>query len=806
MPRYRRNRPKNSRRAGGSAPASPPRNDGGSASKASKPAPRTPSKLPGHYFSPEKRSLWPSSLARSAMTPYSLVSRRWRDEIPHMLTVFVLVLFLYGWTTPRLVALEDDGLFISNLHFFGVAHPPGYPIHTLLGTIFYHILPFGTPAFKGHFFSGFAAAGACVAIYAIVAMLVRGRIFAYLGGMAYGVSDTFWSQAIIAEVYSLNAMFFFIVMALCLLYGGNVGRSGRQHRRLFMAITIIYGMAVANHYPLLGLGSIALGLVVLSQIGNIFPRVFLGALGVFLGAAPAYVLMVWRSGWNPAENPANFYGPIGLLGMNEREKIVDFPFYFGRSGYSGVDKQSGVGLEDKLAFAESLGNDMLWQFTPLGFAFVAIGFCVMARSRFNWLWASLFTGWFMTSFLLVYLLDFKAEFIWMAAFRVYHLLAFGIMAIWLAIGAAWSADRFMRFSPLAARAFGTAALASVVTFTVSTHWEKNNRKDYSWAHDLAVAKLSSVEPNAVLFTFDDLDLPVGYLHFVEGLRPDLKVYNDQALVYGDRLYSPLMPDYPPPQNPAAASKTSILRRFIENTDRPIYYHAAREKLYAHPRYGSDLMGFFRRVNREGPEQRIILSDYMRQWLDVNIDKSESITDLWTRQQHFSTVSQLVIAVELASYHGLTLSADWSSLIDRAREKNALARLSSNSQKFNFNRLTLDDARKELEWMKSFDPASEPLLGRQLRSNFFWQKAHFGRMVNDEEVPFEETLVQGRDADPAPENPASQQLLALYRSSGRQCDLVKLAERLYPDPVSMPRELLHESQRARREGSCEEEEA
>ena len=134
-----------------------------------------------------------------------------------------MVLFLYAYTTPRLVGLEDDGLFISNLHFFGVAHPPGYPIHTFLGGIFYHLLPFGTPAFKGHFFSGFVGAIACAAIYATVAMLLRGRQFAYLGGLAYGASQTFWSQAIIAEVYTLNAMFLFYCACL-------VGGLHRSHR------------------------------------------------------------------------------------------------------------------------------------------------------------------------------------------------------------------------------------------------------------------------------------------------------------------------------------------------------------------------------------------------------------------------------------------------------------------------------------------------------------------------------------------------------------------------------------------------
>ena len=228
-------------------------------------------------------------------------------------------------------------------------------------------------------------------------------------------------------------------------------------------------------------------------------------------------------------------------------------FYVLRKGYSGVDKQAGVGWDDKLVFFESLVNDMVWQFTPLGFAFVVLGFIAMSRSRYNWLWLSLTVSWFMSSLLLVILLDFKAEFIWLSAFRVYHLLAFGIMAIWLALGAAWFIDLLRSFmSLLTRRNLGFMIAASVVGLSVAAHWEINNRRDYRWAHDLAVAKLNSVEANSVLFTFDDLDLPVGYLHFVEGLRPDLKVYNDQGLVYGDRLYSPLIPDKSPPGSPECA--------------------------------------------------------------------------------------------------------------------------------------------------------------------------------------------------------------------------------------------------------------
>ena len=40
---------------------------------------------------------------------------------------------LYAASAPRTVALEDDGLFILSSYFLGIEHPPGYPLHTLLG-------------------------------------------------------------------------------------------------------------------------------------------------------------------------------------------------------------------------------------------------------------------------------------------------------------------------------------------------------------------------------------------------------------------------------------------------------------------------------------------------------------------------------------------------------------------------------------------------------------------------------------------------------------------------------------------------
>ena len=752
------------------------------------------------YLPTDKSSLLPSEFARSAMRPYRLAPRRWREEAPHIAAVFFIVFLLYAFTVPHLVTLEDDGLFIANLHFFGVAHPPGYPIHTFLGGIFYHLMPFGSPAFKGHLFSGFAGAVACAAVYAATVMVVRGRVFGYIAGLSYGASKTFWSQAIIAEVYTLNAMFFFIIFALCIAYASHVGRSGVAHRRLLYLIAFVYGLAAANHYPLLGLGTIGLALLVLPQFYNILPNIPKALAMLFLGLAPPYAWMVWRS---HDLSPANFYGPI--------ETLDSFMFYVLRSGYSGVDKQAGVGWADKLIFGQQLGEDMLWQFTPLGFFFVVLGFFAMARSRYNWLWLSMTASWFCSSVLLVYMLDFQATYIWLAAFRVYHLLAYGIMAIWLAFGAAWAVDNLRRLKiPFLFRRQVALLLAPLIAGGAAfAHWDFNNRRDYRWAHDLAMAKINSVEPDSILFTFDDLDLPIGYLHYVEGVRPDLTIYNDQGLVHGNRLYSPLIPDHAPEQNPTAPNKAAYLQQLIKHEKRPIYHHPHRRTLYEYPGYGSDLTGFFRKVNTENAQERVILSDYLRQWLADSVNLYP--TDLWTRKQHYSTIAQLVNTVLLANVHGFQLDDRWQEVIDRARQKNAMARLLTDLQSINTGTMSDEELARELAWTETFDIETEELMDRPMKSNFYLLRANLllisqhkksgGEADEDTLNEYEAILQGGLDRYRRADNPILLPLLDYYIRNGKDCEFIKMTEEFYKDPDTMPPGLLRSLRQTRQKAIC-----
>jgi hypothetical protein len=129
--------------------------------------------------------------------------------------VAVGLFLFYAWCSPRTIALEDDGLFVMASYFNGIAHPPGYPVFTLIGHLFSQ-LPFGSVAWRVHLVSALFGGLTCAVIWCIARSLVPSRAIATASALAYGFSEVFWSQAIIAEVYTLNTFITFLVVFMLL--------------------------------------------------------------------------------------------------------------------------------------------------------------------------------------------------------------------------------------------------------------------------------------------------------------------------------------------------------------------------------------------------------------------------------------------------------------------------------------------------------------------------------------------------------------------------------------------------------------
>ena len=153
-------------------------------------------------------------------------------------------LLLYIATMPRTVVLEDDSLFLLAGVHLGVAHPPGYPLYTLIVHLFTR-LPFGEAALLGHLSSAVLGALACGAVYCCARLLGASLAPALTAAWLFGVSEQFWSQAIITDVYTFNALLFFSTYALVLL-AARVPRRGWP----LAAAAVTWGAGLANHWPL----------------------------------------------------------------------------------------------------------------------------------------------------------------------------------------------------------------------------------------------------------------------------------------------------------------------------------------------------------------------------------------------------------------------------------------------------------------------------------------------------------------------------------------------------------------------------
>jgi len=202
---------------------------------------------------------------------------------------------VYAWTAAPNVTLLDSGEFTVAAMHFGVPHPTGYPLWTFLTWLF-TLLPLGNAAWEVNIFSGVCGALA-VGLLTMLARsslrwllgeelkAVRGllSIIAVTSGLLFAFSLSMWSQATIAEVYTLQALG--IGLFLTVLYAWL-----RKPERLSLLVLSFFVLALAfsNHHLTLvmaGLPFIAVLLVRRDLFWDLVVAACLTALLAYLGFA-----------------------------------------------------------------------------------------------------------------------------------------------------------------------------------------------------------------------------------------------------------------------------------------------------------------------------------------------------------------------------------------------------------------------------------------------------------------------------------------------------------------------------------------
>ena len=533
------------------------------------------------------------------------------------------ICFLYAVSMPRTVVLEDDGLFITTAAFAGVAHQPGYPLYILLGWFASH-MPLGSVAWRIHLLSGLMGAFTCVCIAWIILRRTGNRPAAYLAGAALAVSEHFWSQSMVADVYTTNSAVVFLTLAL--LQEAVEKRS----TRLWLATAGVYGLGLANHYPLLILGSPLFLVYAIGAKKDFWSRLYYLTLAALLPAAILYGWMVWRS-YQPL--PINFLGPI--------QSWEEFFTFVNRGIYAKFDVDVNAGWIDKLLHARHFAAQALLQFSLVGFLVALWG----AYASYQGGWRLELRGEILafaaSSFLLIALLDFNYEPLMVAVFRPYPLVAYGILALWLGYGL-----HTLRLNKHRRMRQTTYAIAALVVLILGVYNGKNNyRANDTFARDQAQAMLDFTEDNAVFILFGDAYAgSIAYLHWVEGQRPDLRVLQAHGLFINDRVVHPSWTEQR--QNQAWA-------QFIRDTQRPVYF------LWYSPAFsevGRVNLGFLSKTDKNVQPDRVLVgpNDLAKEYFKQLMTMPQP-TDAWFashRDQMLKTYGEYLGMVQAIDQPGV----------------------------------------------------------------------------------------------------------------------------------------------------------
>src|SRR5215212_5910266 len=148
------------------------------------------------------------------MTPTFASQAKSRRKVGVTLAGAGVGLFVFGLYLMTLaptvsswsVAVQDAPVLAASAYVLGIPQATGYPTYTLL-THFFTYLPLGDVAYRVNLASAVFGALAVVALF-LVGLALSGRVVAAAAGaLAFGTSGLFWSQAVVAEVYALHALF-----------------------------------------------------------------------------------------------------------------------------------------------------------------------------------------------------------------------------------------------------------------------------------------------------------------------------------------------------------------------------------------------------------------------------------------------------------------------------------------------------------------------------------------------------------------------------------------------------------------------
>jgi hypothetical protein len=459
--------------------------------------------------------------------------------------VFAASITLYALTLAPTVTLVDSGELIVAARLLGVAHPPGFPLYTLLAHLF-TLAPVGNTAQRVNFASAVFAALASAMLTLLffeaarcASLTIRrkadkrerrkskkqaektpGSLFegvsskivlaaGLMAGLLMAFSRTLWAYATIAEVYSLNTFLILGIFYLMMrwrrqMIEASSNATPPSSDRSLLIAAFVLGLAMGVHHVTIGLMLPALAALVYSTAGLDFftSRRLARAAAVSISGLVVYVYLPIAASGNPAMNwgdPRTLERLWWHVSGRQYQEFLSFSL-----------KTMKGQMSEFLTFA--LREFGPW-WMPVGLLLIIAG--LIALFRFDR--AKLRFLALIALFDLAYALNYDIA----EDKDAYYLPVFAAMAAASAFGALWLA-RMVRSNRRLAMGLAFALLAVAPAIALAANLPFNDRSRYRIAEDYVENIFSTIDPGGMLLTLDwQVYSPLLYLREIENRRADV---------------------------------------------------------------------------------------------------------------------------------------------------------------------------------------------------------------------------------------------------------------------------------------------
>ncbi len=407
----------------------------------------------------------------------------------------------------------DSPELITAAATLGVAHPPGYPLFTMLAHLF-STVPFGLIPFRVNLFSVTCDSICLAVIYLISFRLTQCSLCSAAASLLLGLNPIFWSWSLTAEVFPLNNLITALLLYLVISWDQHPERS-----RYLIGGSFVAGLGLTNHHTIVLLFP-AVGFAVWRQRHQLRLRLVGVCLAVFCIGLLPYAYIPWASAHHPPYNWGGVSSLRDLIGLISRSdygagSLVGDPRYRG-----------GSALRRLIALFLSFG----WAMGPL----LIVGAYQAYRSARWYFWFSaiafVFAGPF---FVLISNLNLDAAPRALSVLERFFLLPQVALSPLLAFGVLFIIKHIAQLNVAFARLSSwlvAAVLLSISVALISINYRPIDQSHNSIARHFAADAFSSTEPGSILLVAGDaIAFPLIYLQTVEHVRAEVPLIGTRFL-------------------------------------------------------------------------------------------------------------------------------------------------------------------------------------------------------------------------------------------------------------------------------------